>query len=230
MLSQRYSLGIATVMAACLLSLTAQANSTGIAGRSGKQGQGCMTSGCHATNPAPTAPTVVLQGPASLAAGATGNYSLVITGGPAVKAGMNVAVSNGGGTLAAGTGSKVLGTNELVHSAPRDFANNEARFDFTLVAPATAGTVTVFASGNSSNGNGANTGDSAVSVMREIQVTATSAPDAGTPDAGNPGGGGGGGGGDGDGDDDGGGCSAAGGAPMVLLLGLVAAYLRRRRD
>ena len=45
MLSQRYSLGVATVMAACFFSLTAQANSSGIGQRSGKQGQGCMTSG-----------------------------------------------------------------------------------------------------------------------------------------------------------------------------------------
>lgn len=227
MSSQRYSLGVATVMAACFISLTAQANSAGIGQRSGKQGQGCTT-GCHASGASPTAPTVVLQGPTTLAAGATGNYSLVITGGPAVKAGMNVAVSNGGGTLTPGAGLKAApgAADELTHSAPKDFANNEARFDFTLVAPATAGTVTLYGSGNSTNGNAAITGDNAASVMVNIQVTAPSAPDAGTPDAGNPGGGG----GDGDGDDDGGGCSAAGGAPMVLLLGLVAAYLRRRRD
>lgn len=228
MLSQRYSLGVATVMAACFFSLSAQANGAGIGGRSNKQGQTCMT-GCHANGASASVPTVVLQGPTTLTTGATGNYSLIITGGPAVKAGMNVAVSNGGGTLTPGAGSKAApgAADELTHSAPKDFANNEARFDFTLVAPATAGSVTMYASGNSTNGNSALTGDNAVSVTLNVQVMANSTPDAGTPDAGtpdagNPGGGG--------GEDDDGGCSAAGGAPMVLLLGLVAAYLRRRRD
>jgi uncharacterized protein (TIGR03382 family) len=228
MRSQCFSLGVASLVAACFLSFPAEANLNGISGRSSKQGQGCMTSGCHATNPSPTAPTVQIQGPTTLAAGATGNYTLVITGGPAVKAGMNVAVSNGGGTLNAGVGSKVFGSNELTHSAPKDFTNNEARFDFTLVAPSTAGSVVMFASGNSTNGNGANSGDNAVSTQVTIQVTGGSTPDGGT---GTPDGGGGGGDGDGDGDDEGGcGCSGAGGAPMVALLALVAAHLRRRRD
>jgi len=228
MRAQRNILGVATVMAACFLSFSAQANINGITARSGKQGQGCMTSGCHATNPSPTAPTVQLQGPTTLAAGATGNYTLIITGGPAVKAGMNVAVSNNGGTLNAGAGSKVA-ASELTHSAPKDFANGEARFDFTLVAPSTAGSVMMFASGNSANGNGANTGDNAAQTQLTIQVTGGGTPDGGTgtPD----GGGGGGGGGDGEGDDEGGcGCAGAGAAPMAMLLALFAANLRRRRS
>jgi uncharacterized protein (TIGR03382 family) len=226
MRAQRNILGVASLMAACFFSFSAQANLNGITARSGKQGQNCMASGCHATNPSPTAPTVQLQGPTTLTAGTTGNYTLVITGGPAVKAGMNVAVSNGGGTLNAGVGSKVA-ASELTHSAPKDFANNEARFDFTLVAPSSAGSVVMYASGNSTNGNGANTGDNAVSTQITIQVTGGGSPDAGTgnPDAG------GGGGGDGDGEDDGGcGCAGAGAAPMAMLVALIAANLRRRRD
>ncbi|HEX8703469.1 MAG TPA: MXAN_6652 family MXYO-CTERM-anchored protein [Myxococcaceae bacterium] len=231
---QHYSLGVATLVAACFLSFSAQANTAGISGRSGKQGQGCMTSGCHATNPGPTAPTVRIDGPTSLTAGATGNYTLVIQGGPGVKAGMNVAVSNGGGTLNPGAGSKLAGGTELAHTAPRDFTSGESRFDFTLVAPSTPGSVVMYASGNSTNGNGANSGDNAVSTQVTIQVNAASTPDAGTgtPDAGsgNPDGGGGGG-GDGDEDDEGGcGCAGAGGAPMVMLLALVAARFARRRD
>ncbi len=233
MRSQHYSLGVASLLAACLFSFSAQANINGISGRSGKQGQGCMTSGCHATNPSSSVPTVQLQGPSSLTAGATGNYTLVITGGPATKAGMNVAVSNGGGTLSPGAGSKLVGGTELTHTTPKDFASNEARFDFTLVAPSTAGSVVMYASGNSTNGNGANSGDNAVTAMMTIQVTAASTPDGGTgtPDAGTgtPDGGGGGG-GDGEDDEGGCGCAGAGGAPMVMLLALVAARLARRRD
>lgn len=224
MRSQLYSLGVASLLAASFVSFSAQANSNGITGRSGKQSLTCMTAGCHATNPSPTAPTVALEGPTTLAAGATGTYSIIITGGPAVKAGMNVAVSDNGGALAAGADTKLVGV-ELTHTAAKAFDNNVAKFDFTLVAPATAGTVTLFGSGNSTNGNNANVGDNAVAATRTIQITGGSTPDAGTPDAG-PGGGN----GDGDADADDGGCSAAGGAPMVLLLALVAAHLRRRRD
>jgi uncharacterized protein (TIGR03382 family) len=225
---QLSSLGVASLVAACFVSFSAQANSTGFTGRSGKQGTNCMTAGCHADSPAANAPTVQLQGPSSLQAGATGNYTLVITGGPAMKAGMNVAVSDNGGTLGPSADLRTGGTNELTHKAAKAFTNNEARFDFTLVAPATAGTVTLYASGNSTNGNGAKTGDNAVSMTMAVQVTAgTGTPDAGTgtPDAGTGGGNNGGG-----EDEDDGGCSAAGGAPMVLLLALVAAHLRRRRD
>jgi Synergist-CTERM protein sorting domain-containing protein len=205
-----------TFLGACLLSLPVLANSSGIEGRSGKQGAGCMTAGCHDASPGGVAPTVVLQGPTTLAAGETGNYTLVITGGPAVKAGMNVAVGEGGGTLGAGAGSRAAGGGELVHASPRDFTAGEARFAFTWVAPATARTVTMYASGNSANGNGTNTGDRAASTTLSVQVTAAGAPDGGSPGAGG-------------GEDGGGGCTAAGGAPLLALLALAAVSLRRRR-
>jgi uncharacterized protein (TIGR03382 family) len=221
MQSQRFSFGVAGVLAACLFSVSAHANSTGITGRSGKQGVTCMAAGCHNTNPNPAIPTVDLIGPTALAAGETGNYTLVITGGAAVKAGMNVAVSDSGGTLTkSGTELKVV-SGELTHTAPKTFANNEVRFDFSLVAPSTSRTVTLYASGNSVNDDKNFTLDHSESTTKEIIVTASSTPDAGTPDAGtdNP---------PPDNNNDKGGCSAAGGAPMALLLVLVAAGLRRR--
>ncbi|MBN1205967.1 MAG: hypothetical protein JXB05_13705 [Myxococcaceae bacterium] len=207
MQSQRFSLGIAGLVAACLFSLSAHANSTGITQMSGKQGPTCMQAGCHGTNASALTSTVELTGPASLVAGSSGNYSLVIRGGPAVKAGMNVATDNG--TLQAGGADQQLVQGELTHKAAKAFANNEARFDFSLVAPITPGTVTLYASGNSVNGDGKSDGDRAESKTLSITVTAAA-----------PGNGG-------DEEDDGG-CAAAGGAPMVLLLGLIAARLRRR--
>jgi uncharacterized protein (TIGR03382 family) len=222
MQSQRFFLGAAGVLAACLISVPAYANLSGIVARSGKNtGQTCMLAGCHNDSPSAVMPTVEISGPTTLQAGATGNYTLIIRGGPAVQAGMNVAVSNNGGTLnKVGNDLKVL-AGELTHTAPKNFANNEARFDFTLVAPAAAGTAKLFASGNSTNGNGAKEGDRAVTATLDVQITASSQPpDAGMPpDGGN---------GDGDGDDDGG-CSAAGGAPLLALLALIAvAGLGRR--
>jgi hypothetical protein len=220
---QRFSLGVAGVLAAGLFSLSAHANAGGKTGFSGKSGTTCVQA-CHANNASTVATTVTVEGPATLAAGSTGDYTLIIQGGPAVKAGMNVAVSNNGGTLnVVGSDLKVDTANgELTHTAAKAFSNNEVRFDFKLVAPASAGTVTLFATGNSVNGDNGLTGDNSASTTKPIQVTSgsTGNPDAGIPDGGT--------GGDGGEKEDDGGCSAAGGAPMVLLLALVAARMRRR--
>jgi uncharacterized protein (TIGR03382 family) len=137
-----------------------------------------------------------------------------------VKAGMNVAVSNNGGTLnPAGGDLKVL-AGELTHTAPKNFTNNEARFDFTLVAPSAAGTIKLFAAGNSTNGNDNNDGDRSASTTRDIQITGGSQTDGGVPDGGSD---------PGKGEEDDGGCSAAGGAPLLALLALIAAVGLGRR-
>jgi uncharacterized protein (TIGR03382 family) len=216
MLSKRYFLGAAGVLAACLISAPAHANLSGIVQKSGKTtGQTCMAAGCHNDSPSNVVPTVEIAGPTTLAAGATGNYTLIIRGGPAVQAGMNVAVSNNGGTLnKVGNDLKVV-AGELTHTAPKNFANNEARFDFTLVAPSAAGTSKLFASGNSTNGNGAKEGDRAVSVALDVQITGSTPPP--DPDPVTPP------------DEEEGGCSAAGGAPLLALLALIAAAGLRRR-
>jgi uncharacterized protein (TIGR03382 family) len=211
------------VLAACLFSVSAYANLGGIAQRSGKQGaaQTCMAAGCHGDRPSTETPTVELTGPETLAAGATGNYKLTIRGGAAVKGGMNAAVSNNGGTLNPAGGDLKLLAGELTHTAPKNFTNNEVSFDFTLVAPATAGTAKLFASGNSTNGNGNPDGDHSASTTLDIQITGGSQPDAGMPptDGGSD---------PGEGEDDGG-CSAAGGAPLLALLALIAAVGLGRR-
>jgi uncharacterized protein (TIGR03382 family) len=195
-------------MAACLVSSSALANSTGVTGRSGKQGQNatCTSSGCHSGGG--TAPTVTLEGPDSLEPGKTGNYRIIISGGPGAEAGFNVAVSSDDATLNAGAGSQKL-SRELTHSNPRPFSNNQAVFDFTLMAPANAGTITLFGAGNSSNNNGVVTGDASALVQKTISV---------------------GGGDNGGGNDDDGGCAAAGGAPLLgAALLMLGARLRRRQ-
>jgi hypothetical protein len=146
---------------------------------------------------------VTLTGPDTLAAGATGNYTLTISGGAGVKGGMNVAVNNNGGTLGIVAGDLKLVTGELTHTAAKAFTGTEVQFAFTLKAPDAAGTTTLFASGNSTNGNGSEDGDRSVSITKQVQITGgTGNPDAGTgnPDAGtgNPG----------DGEEDEGGCAA----------------------
>lgn len=218
---QRFSLGIAGVLAASFFSLTAYANKTGIAGYSGKAGSAvtCMNSSCHGGKPSDLTPTVTLKGPQSLAAGETGNYTLTISGGPAVTGGLDVAV-NGGTLKATNTTETQLFSGELTHKAPKAFTNGEVSFDFSLVAPTSSRTITMYASGNSTNNSDTFDGDHSAATTLDIQVTASSTPDAGTPDAGT----------DTPPDNsDKGGCAAAGGAPVALLLAVVAERLRRRR-
>nr|AYM53946.1 hypothetical protein [Corallococcus coralloides] len=204
MRSSPSSLKAAGIIAACLVSGSALASSAGQVGHSGKQANmTCMNSGCHTGGGA--APTVTLEGPDTLAPGATGNYKLVITGGPGRRGGFNVAVDNG--TLQAGTGQR-KSNEELTHSTAKDFSNGRVEFDFTLVAPSTAGTINLFGAGNSANGDSNFTGDSSATNKKTITV-------------GSGGGGGG---------DDEGGCSATGGAPLLgAVLMVLGARLRRRR-
>ncbi|MCP3165430.1 MXAN_6652 family MXYO-CTERM-anchored protein [Myxococcus qinghaiensis] len=201
------SLGVAGALTACLVSGSAFAYATGQTGYSGKDSTlTCASSMCHSTGG--TVPTVKFEGPASLEPGQTGNYSFVITGGPAIRGGFDVAVEGGTASLNAGTGSKKV-SGEITHTQPKPFTSGEVRFDFTLVAPSTGTTLTLFGAGNSTNGNGEDTGDASATTSFKVKV--------------------GDGGGDGGGEDDGGGCAAAGGAPLLgAVLMLLGARLRRR--
>ncbi|AFE07420.1 hypothetical protein COCOR_07243 [Corallococcus coralloides DSM 2259] len=192
-------------VAVCLVAGSAFANSTGINGRSGKQSVSCTASGCHGGGS--SAPTVTLEGPTALTAGQTGQYSLIISGGPGAKAGMNVAAD--GATLTAGSGTKLM-SGELTHTLPKTFTDGSARFDFSLVAPATNGTYKVYAAGNSVNGDSAATGDSHANATLDVVVTGGSDPAPIKEDEG--------------------GCSAAtSGAPAVLIAVFAALAARRRR-
>jgi len=204
MRSSLSSLGVASVMAACLVSGAAFATPTGIAGRSGKQGMGQTCTTCHSAGA--SAPTVALEGPSTLAPGATGNYKLIIRGGPGVRAGFNVAVDGSADAkLGAGEGSRLL-NGEVTHSTPKAFANGESVFDFTLVAPPTEGTLTLYGAGNSVNFNQTVTGDS--SALTQLSITVGKV----------------------NGGDDDKGCAAAGGAPLLgAVLMVLGARLRRRR-
>ncbi|HEX5747138.1 MAG TPA: MXAN_6652 family MXYO-CTERM-anchored protein [Archangium sp.] len=198
------SYAAAGVLSACLLSAPAFAYSAGMTGNSGKSAATCST--CHAGG---SAPTVTLTGPSSLAAGATGQYTLTITGGPGLKGGMNVAVDNTAASLEPGTGTGIKKvSNELTHNAPKPAASGAITFNFSLVAPPSAGTVRIFAAGNSVNGDNNSTGDASATATLPVTVTGNNEPQ----------------------EEEKGGCSSAGGAPVLafaLTTGL--ALLRRRR-
>jgi uncharacterized protein (TIGR03382 family) len=198
------SYAAAGVLSACLLSAPAFATSSGVTGSSGKTSQTCITSGCHFGG---ASTTVELTGPTSLAAGATGQYTLTIRGGPGTRGGFNVAVDNTAASLEPSAGTRKA-SNELTHSAPKPAAAGAITFDFSMVAPPSAGTVKIFAAGNSTNGDGNITGDMSALTSLSVNVTGSNEPM-----------------------EEEGGCSSTGGAP-VLAFALTAglALLRRRRN
>lgn len=172
------------VLLVCLvLPLSAIATPAGISGFSGKGGSSICTS-CHAGG---TAPTVAVTGPATLVAGVTGNYTVTITGGPAVNAGVDVSLggmNSGSAVFTAGPGTKLL-NSEVVHSASKVFTAGSSAFTFSVKAPLTAGVFTLFIAGLSSNNNNDPSGDGAAMTSLNVNVTLTAgAPPVGMPDAG----------------------------------------------
>ncbi len=154
------------------LPLGALAYGGGVVGYSNKiPGQNCTA--CHGVSSG-TVPTVVLNGPATLNAGETGSYSLVLTGGPGIKGGMNVAASAGNVVLNAGVGS-AKESGELRHASAQAFAGGSASWTFTVTAPTTAGTFTLFGAGNSCNAAGS-VGDRSAYVTKVVTVNGVNQP------------------------------------------------------
>jgi len=129
------------------------ASSGGITGVTKKNGTGCT---CHGSMS--SAVTVSITGPDTLLSGETGTYSVVISGGPLTKAGTDIAASEGTLTPASGSGLQKI-NGELTHISPKAPSGGVVTFQFTYTAPAQEGTYTLYAAGNSVNGNGNNGGD-----------------------------------------------------------------------
>ena len=145
------------VATACLLVfgvLNLGAFPTGITGVTMKGSTpGCT---CHGASPSPGV-SVVLSGASTLAPSQTGAYALQVSGGPLLSAGTNIAAS--AGSLSAVDASLQLLAGELTHTQPKAPSGEVVRFDFNYTAPASTGTVTLYANGNSVNLSGTNIGD-----------------------------------------------------------------------
>jgi hypothetical protein len=171
-----------TAAVLCAGAAPARASSGGIVGHSGKQNPTCNA--CHNGG---SMPTVAFAAPAQVAAGATVTVTFSVHAGtPAQRgAGFNVAVENGGGTLAviAGEGER-LSRGELTHSEPKDNDDERfARWQFLWTAPTTPGSVRLFGAGNSVNLNRANTGDRSRTTTVDIEVVAAADSPTPTPTA-----------------------------------------------
>lgn len=142
-------------------------------GRNGFSGNPLTNAGtvctvCHA--PGAVVPQVVITGPSEVDAGTTQAYSVFITGGPGSTAGVNVSVSDGVGELAPIDASLRTIGGELAHSAPLAFSSEQAVFNFTWTAPDYDTDVTIYAAGNSTNGNLDLGGDGVASTAWAVSV------------------------------------------------------------
>lgn len=159
---------------------SAQANGSGLAGYTGKpnaaapQGESCNN--CHSGG---TAPTVAIDGPSSLAAGAVAEYQLVVTTGLA-RAGAGVAATDGVVlTPVAGLRDSF---GEMVQPSPQVVSGGKFTFRFKVTAPMTGTSIRLWAVGLGANNNGSTSGDKATQTLRDIAITGGAPPpvDAGS--------------------------------------------------
>lgn len=121
---------------------TGRTNKSGVSG----VGPGCAQAGCHTDQQDTATMTVVIDGPAFLAPGATGSYSVTSTKaslGNNVKMGVNIAASDPGAVLSESAANLVISNNEIVHSAAAGAlnttgANGQAQYNFSFTMPANA--------------------------------------------------------------------------------------------
>lgn len=171
------------MLCASIAAMPALAHSGGVDGYSGKQGSTCNA--CHSTGG--TVPTVTLTGPATLTTRQTGDYVLTVSGGPGLRAGMNVAAGPGTVAFTPDNVSTRMQAFEITHNQPQLFAGGSSRFTFQLTAPATPGPLTLYAVGLSSNNSGSNSGDTyAARTMTVTIVAGNQAPTIPTAAAASP--------------------------------------------
>ncbi len=166
------------VSAVLCLSAAAAASPDGKTGASGKDhGQICME--CHSGG---KVPRVELSGPLELALGERATYAFTIHGGSGVVGGFDIAVDDPSAQLLAKSDTTLGESGELTHARPLKFANGALTVSFDLVAPGEGGEVTLYAAGNSCDGDKTKRGDAASATSLTIMLTpATEAPGPGDP-------------------------------------------------
>lgn len=150
----------------------ASASSRGRIGFSGNPAtnDGALCSRCHTGG---ITPTVTLDGPMTVAPGATTWLTLTVAGGQAALTGMNVSATGGVLGVPEGAEDVQLIEGELTQTNPKAVGDDDAAtYAFLWEAPASDAMVTLYAVGNSVDGNGRPPGDAAAGVVLEIAVGA----------------------------------------------------------
>ena len=152
---EKKSLFIVSSFLVFFLVTIAFARLTGIAGKTSLgDGQGCSCHGASSSNV-----VALITGPNTLEPSQTGTYVFTLSGGPAIKGGMDFAASNGILNVISPGLRKDATTGDIVHDAPGTFTAGFLTYAVELTAPAEPTTVTLAAAGNSVNDSGTNSGD-----------------------------------------------------------------------
>ncbi len=140
-----------------LLSLTffyevVLAFSTGIGGRTRKQINepeiGCS---CHKIIAVPSV-VVTISGPTQVAPNSSNVYRITMRGTPAIKGGFDFNVGHGDVDTVGGQMTQNFGL-DITHSQPKNYTADSVSWLVRYIAPNTLGFDTLFATGNSVNGN-----------------------------------------------------------------------------
>lgn len=123
--------------------------------------EGCTCHGIDTTS----AVKITLDGPTTIQYGDTVTFVAKMTGGPLVKGGIDI--SSGRGIVILSPLDSTLqrleasmSIYELTHTAPKLPVSDTVTWTFRYIAPVTGDRDTLFATGNSVNGNGVPSGDS----------------------------------------------------------------------
>lgn len=153
---------------------TPNGSDSGCSGKPGIPNDVCTSCGnCHQGG---TAPTVAFNGPMTIDAGDTAQYTFTVsTGLP--QTGCDIAVTNGV-TLNHGTNTQDE-FGELTQPSPQTPSGGKTDYTFTVVGPPYGGTITLWGSGVAANGNGSVSGDGAKEATMNITVQGPPSPGGG---------------------------------------------------
>jgi hypothetical protein len=122
--------------------------------------EGCVCHGLDSTSYV----RVTFLGPGVLQYGDTATYTVVITGGPLKRGGIDISAGRGLVILSPAdtTLQRLLASTdvyELTHKRPKKSYNDTVAFTFRYIAPMTGDRDTLFSTGNSVDGSGSPAGD-----------------------------------------------------------------------
>ncbi|MBX7046744.1 MAG: T9SS type A sorting domain-containing protein [Ignavibacteria bacterium] len=145
------------VISSFVLYQSLEAFSSGITGRTKKNGDGCT---CHGSTPT-AGVSAIISGPASVKAGDTATYRLKLFGGPLVGGGCNIAAQTGTLMTSFLESQLQLISGELTHTSPKlSVGGDTIRWAFKYKAPNAPNTKdSIFANGNSVNMVAGSSGD-----------------------------------------------------------------------
>lgn len=149
---------------------------TGIVGLTEKDGaMGCI---CHNFEKSDSV-SVWIEGPDSLVLGASAEYKLYLSGGPAVEGGFNLAALLGKVYSIDSLTQRmeyVQGDTQLTHTQPLNFVGDTIFWRFVYEAPDSVSTDTLYSVGNSVNGDGIPTDADHWNFGRKFVITIYDAP------------------------------------------------------